>query len=58
MTRGENFVKKEKSKKNHCSAMSNSARCDLNKKGDIIKLPDKCANPKGNCQKKITFTPH
>ena len=38
--------------------MSNSAWCDLNSKGDILKLHDKCPNPKCNCQKIITFTPH
>ena len=58
MTRAENFIKKGKSKKNHCSSMSNSAWCDLNSKGDILKLHDKCPNPKRNCQKIITFTPH
>ena len=39
--------------------MSNSAWCDLNsKKGNILKLHDKCPNPKCKCQKIITFTPH
>ena len=38
--------------------MSNSAWCDLSSKADILKLHDKCPNPKGNCQKIITFTPH
>ena len=38
--------------------MSNSAWCDLNSKGIILKLHDKCQNPKCNCQKIITFTPH
>ena len=38
--------------------MSNSAWCDLNSKGDILKLHDKCPNPKCNCQKIHTFTPH
>ena len=36
--------------------MSNSAWCNLNDKGDILKLDDK--RPKCNCQKIITFTPH
>ena len=35
-----------------------SAWCDLNTKGNILKLHDKCPNPKCNCQKMITFTPH
>ena len=38
--------------------MSNSAWCDLNSKGNILKLHDKGPNPKCNCQKIITFTPH
>ena len=38
--------------------MSNSAWCDLNSRGNILKLHDKCPNPKCNCQKMITFTPH
>ena len=38
--------------------MSNSAWCDLNSKGDILKLHHKCPNPKCNCQKIFTFTPH
>ena len=38
--------------------MSNSAWCDLNSKCDILKLHDKCPNPRCNCQKIITFTPH
>ena len=38
--------------------MSNSAWTDLNSQGNILKLHDKCPNPKRNCQKIITFTPH
>ena len=38
--------------------MSNSARTDLNSKSNILKLHDKCPNPKCGCQKIITFTPH
>ena len=38
--------------------MSNSAWTDLNSKGNIRKLHDKCHNPKCGCQKIITFTPH
>ena len=38
--------------------MSNSAWCSLSSKGNILKLHDKCPNPKCNCQKIITFTPH
>ena len=38
--------------------MSNSAWTDLNSKGNILKLHDKCPNPKCGCQKLITFTPH
>ena len=50
-------MKRGKCKNNHCPSMSNSAWCDLNNKGDILKLHDKCHNPKCNCQKIITFTP-
>ena len=56
MTRAESFMKRGKSSKNHCSAMSNSAWTDLNSQGNILKLHDKC--PKCDCQKIITFTPH
>ena len=58
MTKGENFFKSGKCKNKHCSPMSNRAWCDLNSKGDILKLHDKGPNPKCNCQKLITFTPH
>ena len=58
MTRGEDFIKRGKCGKNHCSSMSNSAGTDLNSKGNILKLHDKCPNPKCGCQKIITFTPH
>ena len=58
MTRGEDFIKEGRCKNKHCSSMSNSAWCYLNGKGDILKLHDKCPNPKCNCQKVITFTPH
>ena len=58
MTRAESFMKRGKCSKNHCSAVTNSAWTDLNSKGDILKLHDKCPNPKCGCQKIITFTPH
>ena len=38
--------------------MSNSAWTNLNSQGNILKLHDKCPNPKCGCQKIITFTPH
>ena len=38
--------------------MSNSAACDLKFKEKILKLHDKCPNPKYNCQKIMTLTPH
>ena len=38
--------------------MSNQAWTDLNSQGKILKLHDKCPNPKCGCQKIITFTPH
>ena len=58
MTRAESFIKKGKCSKNHCSSMSNPAWTDLNSKGDILKLHDKCPNLKCGCQRIITFTPH
>ena len=58
MTRGEDFIKKGKCKNKHCSILSNSAWTDLNSQGNILKLHDKYPNPKCNCQKIITFTPH
>ena len=58
MTRGEGFIKGGKCDKNHCSSMSNSACTDLNSKGNVLQLHDKCPNPKCGCQKIITFTPH
>ena len=58
MTKGEDFIKRDKCKINHRSSMSNSAWTDLNSKGNIIKLHDKCPNPKCGCQNIITFTPH
>ena len=38
--------------------MSDSAWCDLNSKGDLLKLHDTCPNKKCNCQKQIIFTPN
>ena len=38
--------------------MKNQAWTDLNSKGNILKLHDKCPNPKCGCQEIITFTPH
>ena len=58
MTKGKDFIKKGRCKNKHCSAMSNSAWTDLNIKGNILKLHDKCPNPKCGCQKIIIFTPH
>ena len=56
MSRAENFIKKGKCIKNHCSSMSNQAWTDLNSKGNQLKLHDKC--PRCDCQKIVTFTPH
>ena len=58
MTKGEDFLKRGKCKKNHCSSMPNSAWTDINSKGNILKLHDKCPISKCGCQKIITFTPH
>ena len=38
--------------------MSISPCTDLNSKGNILKLHDKCPNPRCGCQKIITFTHH
>ena len=51
LTRAEKFEQKGKCKHGHCSAMSNSALSDLNSKGDLLKLHDKCPNKKCKCQK-------
>ena len=37
--------------------MSSSAWCDLNSRGDILKLHDKGPNPKCICHKQLTFNP-
>ena len=58
MTKGDDFIKRGKSKNNHCSSMSNSAWTDLNSKGNKMKLHDKCPNLECGCQKVITSTPH
>ena len=58
MTKGKDFIKRGKCKNNHCSSMSDLAWSDLNKDCSILKLHDKCPNPKCNCQMVITFTPH
>ena len=58
MTRAENFMRKVKCKNIHCSSMSNPAWFDIKTKSEILKLYDNCSNPKCNCQKMITFTPH
>ena len=57
MTEGDDFMKKGTCKNKHCLSMSSSVWCDLNSKGDILKLHDKCSNPNCNCQTLITFTP-
>ena len=50
-------MKRGKFKNKHCSAMPTSAWCDLNSKGDTLKIHDICHNPKGKCQKQNTFAP-
>ena len=57
MTRAENFNENAKGKHGHRSTLSNSTRCDLNKKCTVLKLHDVCHNSNCNCQKQITFTP-
>ena len=56
MTEEEDFIERGKFKNNDCPSMSSSAWCDLNSKGNILKLHDKCS--KCNFLKIITFTPH
>ena len=56
LTIGQKFELKGKCKKNHFSAISNSAWCDLNCEGDILKLHDMCPNHTCICQKQIIFT--
>ena len=49
MTRGQDFIKNAKCAHGHRSAMSNSAWCDLNKNCTVLKLHDRCHNPKCKC---------
>ena len=59
MTKGEDFMKRGKCKNNPCSTLSKSAWCDLNSKGNILlKLHDKCPNPKSNDFKKSLLSHH
>ena len=58
MTRGKDFIKNAKCTHGHRSARSNSAWCDLNKNCTVLNLHDMCHNPKGKCQKQITFSPN
>ena len=51
------ILKKSECKHAPCSAMSKGSWCDLNSKGDFLKLHDMCPKPKCNCPKQITFTP-
>ena len=51
MTKVEDFTKRGRCKNIHCSSMSNTAWTDLNSKGNILKLHDKCPNPKCGCHK-------
>ena len=51
MTKGENC------KLGTSPPMSNSAWCDLNRKGDLLKLHDKCPNVECNSREQITFAP-
>ena len=51
------FITRGNCKNNHCSSISNSARTNLNSKGNTLRLHDKRPNPQIGCQKIITFTP-
>ena len=57
LTTGRKFEQKGKCKNNHSSPMSNSAWCDLNSKGDVLKLHDMCSSLKCRCQKTVSFSP-
>ena len=57
MTRGEDFQKKDKCKQGPCSLISISAWCDLNRKGNFLKLPDFCPNSKCKRHKRIKTAP-
>ena len=48
--------KNAKCKNNHSSLISISAGCDLNTKGNLLKVHKFCPNPKCKCQKQITLT--
>ena len=58
MIKGEDFIDRGRCNNNHCSSMSNTAWTDLKSKGNMLKLHDKCPNPKSGCQNNIPFTPH
>ena len=58
MSRAQRFMQKGKCKNINCSSVSNPAWTDLNCKGNILTLHDKCPNPKSGSRKNITFTPH
>ena len=55
MTRGEDFIRKGKRKRNDCSVLSKLAWSDLITKSNILELLDNC--PKCDCQKLINLTP-
>ena len=55
MTR-EDFDKRGKCKHGHCSPMTNSAWCDVNSDGTILKLHNKCPKSNCNCQKQTTVS--
>ena len=57
LTKGQKDEQKGKCKNNHSSPMSNSAWCDWNSKGDVLKLHDRCPNAKCIRQKQNTFAP-
>ena len=38
--------------------MSNPSGCDVNKKGNLLKVRAMCPNLKCKCQKKTVFTPN
>ena len=55
-TKGQKLQRKFKGKIKHSSAMSNTAWCDLNTKGQVLKIHEMCPNPRCKCQKQKMFT--
>ena len=50
------FFEEGKRKHGHCSSMSKSALCDLNRKGDPLQLHDRGPTPTCECEQQIILT--